>query len=278
VALRLVAHRAGAGRDDGLHRRPPADGRLRIHSDTQACFFTLDNTALILGTPFNKLRIVGGTVGGGFGGKVDVTVEPTTCVAAMLTNRPVKYVYSRYEEMQISSPRAAERIYIKDGVTKDVPSSRARQRCTRAGAYARHSTLGNDEGPPRTCPGPYSIPNVHVDAHCVLHQPDAVSAMRGFRRHDRRLRARVPDGTGITRESAGSGAAQAGSNATGAGKTSRRTASSPRGPALWSKDPEGRTEDGRATSCPLRFRRMSSHEPGEGPLTDGAAARPRVRA
>ena len=59
---------------------PQADGRLRIHSDTQACFFTLDNTALILETPFNKLRIVGGTVGGGFGGKVDVIVEPVACV------------------------------------------------------------------------------------------------------------------------------------------------------------------------------------------------------
>jgi CO/xanthine dehydrogenase Mo-binding subunit len=98
---------------------PQADGRLRIHSDTQACFFTLDNTALILETPFNKLRIVGGTVGGGFGGKVDVVVEPVTCVAAMLTNRPVKFVYGRHEEMQVSSPRAAERIYIKDAVMDD---------------------------------------------------------------------------------------------------------------------------------------------------------------
>jgi len=159
---------------------PQPDGRLRIHSDTQACFFTLDNTALILGTPFNKLRIVGGTVGGGFGGKVDVTVEPVSCVAAMLTGRPVKFVYSRYEEMQISSPRAAERIYIKDGVTADGRIlARKVTLYVDAGAYARHSTYGTTKAAAHM-PGPYTIPNVWVDAHCVFTNRTPSSAMRGF--------------------------------------------------------------------------------------------------
>ncbi len=43
----------------------PSTGPPEIHSDTQACFFTLDNTALILDVPFGKLQVVGGTVGGG---------------------------------------------------------------------------------------------------------------------------------------------------------------------------------------------------------------------
>ena len=64
---------------------PQHNGRLKITSDTQACFFTLDNTALILDVPFGKLQVVGGTVGGGFGGKVDVIVEPIACIAAMAT-------------------------------------------------------------------------------------------------------------------------------------------------------------------------------------------------
>jgi CO/xanthine dehydrogenase Mo-binding subunit len=159
---------------------PQPDGRLRIHSDTQACFFTLDNTALILQTPFNKLRIVGGTVGGGFGGKVDVVVEPVACVASMLTDRPVKFVYSRYEEMQVSSPRAAERIYIKDAVRTD--GRIAGRRITLyvdAGAYARHSPYGTTKAAAHL-PGPYSIPNVWVDAHCVFTNRTPSSAMRGF--------------------------------------------------------------------------------------------------
>jgi len=159
---------------------PQPDGRLRIHSDTQACFFTLDNTALILGTPFNKLRLVGGTVGGGFGGKVDVIVEPIACLAAMATNRPVKFVYGRAEEMQVSSPRAAERIYIKDGVMADgTIVARKVTLYVDAGAYSRHSPYGTTKAAAHM-PGPYSIPNVWVDAHCVYTNRTPSSAMRGF--------------------------------------------------------------------------------------------------
>src|SRR4051794_16771786 len=43
---------------------PEANGRLTCYSDTQALFFTLDNAALILNVPFQKLRMIGGTVGG----------------------------------------------------------------------------------------------------------------------------------------------------------------------------------------------------------------------
>jgi CO/xanthine dehydrogenase Mo-binding subunit len=159
---------------------PQPDGRLKIHSDTQACFFTLDNAALILDVPFGKLRVVGGTVGGGFGGKVDVMVEPIACIAAMKTNKPVKYVYSREEEMQVSSPRAAERIYIKDGVNADGRIvARKVTLYVDAGAYSRHSPYGTTKASAHM-PGPYNIPNVWVDAHCVYTNRTPSSAMRGF--------------------------------------------------------------------------------------------------
>jgi CO/xanthine dehydrogenase Mo-binding subunit len=159
---------------------PQPDDRLRIHSDTQACFFTLDNTALILETPFNKLRLIGGTVGGGFGGKVDVIVEPIACIAALATGRPVKYVYGRAEEMQVSSPRAAERIYIKDGVMADgTIVARKVTLYVDAGAYSRHSPYGTTKAAAHM-PGPYMIPNVWVDGHCVYTNRAPSSAMRGF--------------------------------------------------------------------------------------------------
>lgn len=160
--------------------KPEADGRLKIHTDTQACYFTLDNTALIIGTPFNKLRVIGGTVGGGFGGKVDVMVEPVACLAAMATNRPVKYVYSRAEEMQVSSARAAERITIEDGVTNDgrILARKVRM-LVDSGAYSRHSPYGTTKAAAHM-PGPYTIPNVWVDAYCVYTNRTPSSAMRGF--------------------------------------------------------------------------------------------------
>jgi CO/xanthine dehydrogenase Mo-binding subunit len=159
---------------------PQPDGRLLIHSDTQAAFFTLDNTALILDVPFGKLRLKGGTVGGGFGGKVDVIVEPIACIAALVTNKPVKFVYGREEEMQVSSPRAAERIYIKDGVMADgTIVARKVTLYVDAGAYSRHSPYGTTKASAHM-PGPYNIPNVWVDAHCVYTNRTPASAMRGF--------------------------------------------------------------------------------------------------
>ena len=160
--------------------KPEGSGRFTVYSNTQALFFTLDNMALILGLPFGKLRLVGGTVGGGFGGKVDVIVEPIATLAAMLTGRPVKYAYSRYEEMQVSSPRAAERIYIKDGVMADGRIvARKVTLYVDAGAYSRHSPYGTTKAAAHM-PGPYAIPNVHVDAHCVYTNRTPSSAMRGF--------------------------------------------------------------------------------------------------
>lgn len=159
---------------------PEANGRFTCYTDTQALFFTLDNTALILGEPFQKLRMIGGTVGGGFGGKVDVITEPVAILAAKLTNRPVKYAYSREEEMQVSSPRAAERIYIKDGVMKDGRIvARQIRLYVDAGAYSRHSPYGTTKAAAHM-PGPYTIPNVHVDCHCVYTNRTPSSAMRGF--------------------------------------------------------------------------------------------------
>ena len=164
----------------GCIAKPEGNGRFTIYSNTQALYFTLDNMALILGVPFNKLRLVGGTVGGGFGGKVDVIVEPLATLAAMLTNRPVKYAYSRAEEMQVSSPRAAERIYIKDGVMKDGRIvARQIRLYVDAGAYCRHSTYGTTKAAAHF-PGPYTIPNVHVDGYCVYTNRTPSSAMRGF--------------------------------------------------------------------------------------------------
>ena len=164
----------------GCTAKPEGNGRITVHTDTQALYFTLDNMALILDVPFNKLRLVGGTVGGGFGGKVDVIVEPIAALGAMLTNRPVKYVYSRPEEMQVSSPRAAERLYIKDGVMNDGRIvARQVTLYVDAGAYCRHSTYGTTKAAAHM-PGPYSIPNVHVDAWCVYTNRTPSSAMRGF--------------------------------------------------------------------------------------------------
>jgi len=164
----------------GCIAKPEADGRITIYSNTQALFFTMDNAAIILQVPFQKLHLVGGTVGGGFGGKVDVIVEPISALAAMKTNRPVKYMFSRQEEMQASSSRGAWRMYFKDGVTKDGRIvARKVTTYADAGAYNRHTPYAVTKHAANIA-GPYRIPNVWIDAHCVYTNRQPGSAMRGF--------------------------------------------------------------------------------------------------
>jgi CO/xanthine dehydrogenase Mo-binding subunit len=160
--------------------KPEPDGRFTVYTNTQALFFSLDNAALILNVPFNKLHFVGGTVGGGFGGKVDVIVEPIAILAAMKTGKPIRYVYSRDEEMRVSSTRGAWRMYYKDGVTKDGRIiARKVISYADAGAYNRHTPYAVTKHAANVA-GPYAIPNVYIDVHCVYTNRQPGSAMRGF--------------------------------------------------------------------------------------------------
>ncbi len=159
---------------------PEANGRYTVYTNTQALYFSLDNTAIILQVPGNRLHFVGGTVGGGFGGKVDVIVEPIATLAAMLTNRAVQFAYSRSEEMQVSSTRSAWRIYIKDGVSRDGHIlARKVTSYADSGAYSRQTPYALTKHAANAA-GPYAIPNVSIDAYCVFTNRQPASAMRGF--------------------------------------------------------------------------------------------------
>ena len=158
----------------------PEAGRFTVYTNTQALYFSLDNTSIILQLQPNRLRFVGGTVGGGFGGKVDVIVEPLAVLGAMKTGRPVRYVYNRSEEMQVSSTRSPEIIRIKDGVMADgTIVARRVVGMADCGAYSRQTPYAITKFAANAT-GPYRIPNVYVDAYCVFTNRTPTSAMRGF--------------------------------------------------------------------------------------------------
>ena len=94
---------------NGTIAAPETNNRYVVHSCAQGLFFSLGTTAKILALESNRLHFIGGTVGGGFGGKVDSLTEPLAVLGAILTGRPVRYVLGREEEMQFASPRGAER-------------------------------------------------------------------------------------------------------------------------------------------------------------------------
>ena len=91
-------------------------GLVTIWASTQGAFQTEIQTAVLLGLSQSKLKVIPLEMGGGFGGKITVHVEPITARLAQLTGRPVKIVMSR-EEMLTggSGPAAAARIDVRVG-------------------------------------------------------------------------------------------------------------------------------------------------------------------
>jgi len=164
----------------GAIAAPETSDRFVVHTCTQGLFFSLGTTAKLLDMSSARLHFIGGTVGGGFGGKVDSLHEPLAVLGAMLTGRPCKYMFDRAEEMQVGAPRGAERWYVTDGVMND---GRLVARkfvgyfdagaTTRLSSYAVVKCVGH-------LPGPYTIPNVYADVYCVFTNRTPATAMRGF--------------------------------------------------------------------------------------------------
>ncbi len=136
--------------------------------------------AEVLGLPHNRVRVIGTWVGGGFGGKEDITVESFLALLTWHTGRPVKLTYTREESLLAHSKRHPFTIRNKIGATKDGRLVAAEvELIADAGAYTYlspwvllYATVN--------AAGPYNIPNVKVDAVAALTNNPFSSAFRGF--------------------------------------------------------------------------------------------------
>jgi CO/xanthine dehydrogenase Mo-binding subunit len=159
---------------------PEPSGRLTIYSCTQALYFSMGVVAAHLEWPLNRLKFVGGTVGGGFGGKVDTATETISALAALKSGRPVKWRWTREEEFLCSSTRAPWHMEIADAVTKDGwILGRKMLTLHDSGAYARFSPYGVTKHSFHHT-GAYTIPNLHFDGFVVFTNRVPTTAMRGF--------------------------------------------------------------------------------------------------
>jgi CO/xanthine dehydrogenase Mo-binding subunit len=159
---------------------PEPSGRLTIYSCTQALYFSMGVVAAHLQWPLNKLKFVGGTVGGGFGGKVDTATETLSALLALKSRRPVKWRWTREEEFLCSSTRAPWHIEITDAVSEDGwILGRKMLTLHDAGAYARFSPYGVTKHSFHHT-GAYTIPNLHFDGYVIFTNRVPTSAMRGY--------------------------------------------------------------------------------------------------
>ncbi len=148
--------------------------RVTIWTSTQVPFDARAGVCETLELPANRVRIIVPHLGGGFGGKCGFHYEAHVAALARATGRPVRLVFSRREEF-IAPDRRREGmvIDITTGVRSDgTITARKAWLAIDNGAYTADSGFFSQIASMHVA-GPYSIPNVHVEAHLVYtnHQP-----------------------------------------------------------------------------------------------------------
>ena len=158
---------------------PDGDGVCILSSD-QSAYDTQHETAPMLGLPPEKVKVKNMLVGGGFGGKEDVTVQHQAALVAYLTKRPVKVKLSRAESILIHPKRHPMEMEFAMGCDENgVIQGVAANVIADTGAYA---SLG---GPvlERACThasGPYHYENFQIDGYAYYTNNPPAGAFRGF--------------------------------------------------------------------------------------------------
>ncbi len=136
--------------------------------------------ARAVGVPQNKIRIQGTMLGGGFGGKEDITVEIYLALLAKHTRRPVRLVYTREESIEVHCKRHPFIIKHRTGVKRNGRITAAHiELIADSGAYPYLSPYVLLYATVMS-PGPYRIDNLHVDSAAVATHNVSSSAFRGF--------------------------------------------------------------------------------------------------
>ncbi len=158
---------------------PWGDG-VRLYTSDQSVYDTQHETAPMLGLPFEKVYVENKLVGGGFGGKEDVTVQHHAALAAYLLKRPVKVKLTRAESILIHPKRHPMDMEFtlgcdENGIIQGVKATVVAD----TGAYA---SLG---GPvlERACThaaGPYHYENFEIDGYAWYTNNPPAGAFRGF--------------------------------------------------------------------------------------------------
>ena len=134
----------------------------------------------ILGLPASKVRIIGAYMGGGFGGKEDMTVEPYLALLAWHTRQPVRMIWDRQESLLASTKRHPFIMRYRTGARQDgTIIAQQVEILGDAGAYPYLSPRVLFAAAACAC-GPYRVPNASIVSRAVFTNNVPTSAFRGF--------------------------------------------------------------------------------------------------
>lgn len=154
--------------------------RIEIVASTQTPYMDRDEIAPILGITPEQVRVIPTAVGGGFGGKLDLSVQPLTAVASWLTGQPVRMVWSRPESLRASTKRHPARIHAEAACDDGGRLVAFRFHGDfDTGAYASWGpTVANRV--PVHATGPYAVPHVSATTAAIHTNGPPSGAFRGF--------------------------------------------------------------------------------------------------
>ena len=152
-----------------------SDGHVTVWCSTQGSFPVREQVSQLLMLPVSKVKVIPTEIGGGFGGKIRVYLEPLAAVLSKKTGQPVKMVMSRTEVLQATGPTAGSYIKCRMGATKDGKLTAAEVYM----AYESGGFPGSWAAPGSQCVlAPYNIENVLIDGFDVLVNKPQTMAYR----------------------------------------------------------------------------------------------------
>ena len=152
-----------------------ADERIQVWSSTQGQFEVRDQTALLCGLPTSRVTVEPVEIGGGFGGKTHVVMEPIAAMLSKMTGRPVKMIMTRQEVFEGTCPTSGTHNRVKIGAKRDdTITAMDAELIFGAGAYP-----GSPFTAGAMCAfGPYDVANLAVEGWDVVVNKPKVGAYR----------------------------------------------------------------------------------------------------
>ncbi len=151
-----------------------ADNTVTIYTSTQGAFTVRSQVAEVLRLPVARIKVVPMEIGGGFGGKIPIYLDPVAAVLSHKSGRPVKLTMSRTEVFEATGPTSGTSIRVK-AATKDGRLTAVETEL----AYEAGAFPGSPVGAgAMTMLSPYDVPNFRVDGYDVVVNKPKVSAYR----------------------------------------------------------------------------------------------------
>jgi CO/xanthine dehydrogenase Mo-binding subunit len=151
-----------------------SDGTITIWTSTQGSFVVRAQVAQVLKQPVSKIRVIPMEIGGGFGGKIPIYLDPVAALLSKKSGRPVKITMNRTEVLEASGPTSGTNIKVKMAVKGDRLTAVKATLAYEAGAYA-----GSAVGAGSMCMlSPYDIENFVIEGYDVVVNKPKTSAYR----------------------------------------------------------------------------------------------------